>query len=146
MGSASSSFEIKSIYWIRTTRSYLGGSNISAMGLIIPLAASGIDPDGSFKEVQILCEWGGLWRPHSSPIGLAQNLATCSYSSVAMDRFSGAGLATIFVTGWDNSGNYVVSDHRTISITSGSVAASDFILIQPLGKMKMNSFLATIMM
>ena len=72
MGSASSSFEINPFTGSLPPEvtleefKYISATSTS----VIPLAASGIDPDGSFKGV-ILCEWGGLWRPHSSPIRIS---------------------------------------------------------------------------
>ena len=126
MGSASSSFEINPFTGSLPPEvtleefKYISATSTS----VIPLAASGIDPDGSLKGVQFYVNGEAYGDPILRPSGLAQNLATYSLQFNVADRFSGAGLATIFVTGWDNSGNYVVSDHRTISITSGSVAAS----------------------
>ena len=90
---------------------------------VIPVAATGIDPDGSFEGAQFYVNGEAYGDPIFRPSGVPQDAATYSTMLDLSDLFTGPGIATIFAAGWDNSGNYVVSDPRSISITNGSTPA-----------------------
>ena len=101
---------------------------------VIPLSADGTDQDGSFEGVQFYVDgvpYGGeILRPN----GLAQDLAT--YSSRL--NLNAPGIKTIFALGWDNSGNYVASQIRNLSVTTGSNPAEIELTSGP-ASMELNS-------
>ena len=93
---------------------------------IIPLSASGEDPDGALVDIQYFVDGVAYGSPLLRKAGiteLSQNYATqLDLFSITQATGEDQGIRSIFVIGRDNSGNYVTSDIHSISFTSGSQA------------------------
>ena len=93
---------------------------------IIPLSASGEDPDGALVDIQYFVDGVAYGSPLLRKAGiteLSQNYATqLDLFSITRATGEDQGIRSIFVIGRDNSGNYVTSDIHSISFTSGSQA------------------------
>jgi hypothetical protein len=97
---------------------------------IIPLTARANDPDGAMVAVQYYVD-GELYPSPTSPNddtsikrveGIAEEIQaypTLLDMEAVGAKEEGTGVRSIFVIGWDNSGNYVSSDVYSISFTHG---------------------------